>query len=45
MNLEENVSRRMELFSRNRRLPCVEEQFAPALKGRHVEMSCVLVVG
>ena len=37
--------RRMELFSRNRRLPCVEEQYTLALEGLHVEMSCILVIG
>ena len=37
--------RRMELFSRKRRLPCVEEQLALALKGWHVEMSRFLAVG
>ena len=35
----------MDLCSRNRRLPCVEEPFAPAEKGRHVEMSWALAVG
>jgi hypothetical protein len=35
----------MDLCSRNRRLLGVEEQFAPAEKGRRVEMSWVLAVG